>query len=151
MLTLLPYLRWLHILGAIAALGANFTYPIWLRLARKEPDSTAFAVRGIEAVERVANAGYGLLLITGIAMILIGNIPWTTPWLLSGIVLFVVVGFTAGVFYVPAQKKQIAFADKPTSPEYLAAEERANRVGVLVILLVILIEFLMTVKPRLWG
>jgi uncharacterized membrane protein len=150
MLALLPYLRWLHILGAIAALGANFTYPIWLRLARKEPGATRFTVHGIEAVERVANAGYGLLLLTGIVMILVGNIPWTTPWLLSGIILFVVVGFIAGVFYLPAQKKQIALADKPTSPEYLAAEDRASRIGTLVILLVVLIEFLMTVKPALW-
>lgn len=149
MLALLPYLRWLHILGAIAALGANFTYPIWLRLARKEPSATAFTMRGIEAVERVANAGYVLLLLTGIAMILVGNIPWTTPWLLSGIVLFVVLGFIAGVFYVPAQKKQIAFAEKPSSPEYKAAEERANLIGTLVIVLVVLIEFLMTVKPTL--
>ena len=42
MLALLPYLKWLHILSAIAALGANFTYPIWTRLAAKDPASTRF-------------------------------------------------------------------------------------------------------------
>lgn len=151
MLALLPYLKWLHILGAIAALGANFTYPIWGRLARREPESTRFTLHGIEAVERVANMGYGLLLITGIAMLFVGGIPWTTPWVLSGLILFVIVGAIAGALYIPAQQKQMVLADKPTSPEYEAAEERASRIGVLVILLVVLIEFLMTVKPALWG
>jgi len=150
MLALLPYLKWLHILSAIAALGANFTYPIWTRLAAKEPASTRFTLRGIEAVEKLANAGYALLLITGIAILLVGNIPWTTPWVLSGLILFVIVGAIAGTLYIPAQRKQNALADKPTSPEYKAAEERTNRIGVLVILLVVLIEFLMTVKPHLW-
>jgi uncharacterized membrane protein len=151
MLALLPYLKLIHILSAVAALGANFTYPIWTRLAAKQTGSTRFMLSGIEAVEKLANAGYALLLISGIAMIFVGNIPWTTPWLLSGLILFVVVGAIAGIFYIPAQRKQIALADKSTSPEYKAAEDRASRIGVLVILLVVLIEFLMTVKPALWG
>jgi len=151
MLALLPYLKWIHILSAIAALGANFTYPIWQRLAAREPASTRFTLHGIEAVEKLANTGYALLLITGIAMLLIGGIPWTTPWVLSGLVLFVIVGAIAGILYVPAQRKQIALADQPTSPEYKAAEERTSRIGILVILLVVLIEFLMTIKPALWG
>lgn len=147
----MPYLKWLHILGAIAALGANFTYPIWLRLARREPGATQFTLHGIEAVERVANTGYALLFLTGVTMLLVGGIPWTTPWILSGLVLFFAVGFIAGVFYLPAQKAQNKLADNPTSPEYLAAEERTSRIGILVIILVVLIEFLMTVKPALWG
>ena len=151
MLALLPYLLWLHILGAITALGANFTYPIWARLARREPESTRFTLQGIEAVEKVANAGYGVLFLTGIAMLLVSGIPWTTPWVLSGLILFFIVGAIAGLLYIPAQKKQAALSDKPTSPEYIAADERASRIGVLVILLVVLIEFLMTVKPALWG
>jgi uncharacterized membrane protein len=151
MASLYPYFKWLHILGAIAALGANFTYPIWLRLARKEPSSTRFTLHGIEAVEKIANAGYAILLLTGVAMVLLANIPWTTPWLLSALVLLAIVIFVVAAFYVPAQKKQQALVDKPTSAEYLAAEDRAARFGVLVILLVVAIEFLMTVKPALWG
>jgi uncharacterized membrane protein len=151
MITLYSILKWLHVLGAIAGLGANFTYPIWLRLARSEPGATRFTVRGIESVEKIANAGYATVLITGVSMVLLAGISWTTPWLLSALVLFALIGIVIGVYYVPAQKKQHTLADRPTSPEYLAAEERASRVGVLVILLVVAIEFLMTVKPALWG
>jgi uncharacterized membrane protein len=151
MLALFPYLKWLHILAAIAALGANFTYPIWTRLAAKDPASTRFTLHGIEAVEKFANTGYALLLITGIAMLLVGGIPFSTPWVLSALILFAIVGAIAGMFYVPAQRKQIALADNTTSAEFLAAQERTNRIGILVILLVVLIEFLMTVKPALWG
>ena len=151
MLALLPYLKLLHILGAVTALGANFTYPIWLRLGRKETSATRFALHGIEAVEKVANSGYVVLLLTGVAMLYVGGIAWTTPWVLTGLILFFVVGGIAGVLYIPAQRKQNALSDNPTSSEYLAAEDRASRTGVVVIILVVIIEFLMTVKPALWG
>lgn len=150
MASLYPYLKWLHVLGAIAALGANFTYPIWTRLARKDPNATRFSLRGIEAVEKVANAGYAILLLTGVAMVLLANIPWTTPWVLSALILLGVVIFVVAAFYVPAQKKQHSLVINPTSSEYLAAEDRTSRFGVLVIVLVVAIEFLMTVKPVLW-
>ena len=151
MLALLPYLKFIHILSAIVALGANFTYPVWQRLANKDPKSTRFSLHGIEAVEKLANPGYAMLLLSGIAMLFVGNIPWTTPWVLSGLILFVIVGAIAGILYIPAQRKQIALADKPESAEYKAVEERTSRIGVIVLVLVVVIEFLMTVKPALWG
>lgn len=150
MIVLFPYLKWLHILGAIIGLGASFTYPLWLKLARRQPANTRFIVNGIESVEKVANLGYVTVLITGIAMMLVAGIPFTTSWLLTALILFVSIGIVVGVLYVPAQKNQAALADNPQSPEYLAAEERVTRILVAVILLVIVIEFLMTVKPRLW-
>ena len=33
------------------------------------------------------------------------GIPWTVPWVLSGLILFFVVGGIAGALYIPAQKK----------------------------------------------
>lgn len=83
-------------------------------------------------------------------MVLLANIPWTTPWVLSALILLGVVIFVVAAFYVPAQKKQHSLVINPTSSEYLAAEDRTSRFGVLVIVLVVAIEFLMTVKPVLW-
>lgn len=150
MLGLLPYLKWLHILGAITRLGASLTFPIWLRLARREPSAVRFTVRGIEVIEKVANAGYATVLLSGVGMVLATNLPWTTPWLLSALVLFGVIGLVIGVFYLPTQKKLIGYAEQPASPEYLAAQKRAIAVMIVVIILVVSIEFLMTVKPALW-
>jgi hypothetical protein len=44
----------------------------------------------------------------------------------------------------------IGYAEQPASPEYLAAQKRAIAVMIVVIILVVSIEFLMTVKPALW-
>lgn len=151
MLALLPYLKWLHILSAIVAVGANVTYLVWMRAAEKDKSATAFALKGIARLEKLANPAYGLLFLSGIAMLFVGSIPWTTPWVLSGIILFVVIAALGGAGYSPALRKQTQLADKPDSAEYRAAEERANRIGIAIILLASVVEFLMTVKPALWG
>lgn len=150
MLWLLPYLKWLHILGAIAGLGANLTFPVWLKLAKREPNAVRFTVYGIEVVEKVANAGYATVLLTGIGMVLITNIPWTTPWLLSALFLFGAIGIVIGSLYLPAQKKLNVYAEQPESPQYFAAQKRTVSIMITVIVLVVSIEFLMTVKPALW-
>jgi uncharacterized membrane protein len=144
-------LKWLHILSAITAVGANATYFIWLRASTQDKASTRFALNGIERLEKLANPAYGSLLLTGIAMLFAGEIRWTTPWVISGIVLFIILGALGGMAYTPALKKQMALADKPDSAEYQAAQARGYRVGYLILLLAVIIEYLMTVKPTLWG
>lgn len=150
MLWLLPYFKWLHILGAITGLGASLTFPLWLQLAKREPGAVRFTVHGIEFVEKLANVGYAIVLLTGIGMVLITNIPWTTPWLLSALILFGAIGVVIGLLYLPAQKKLNAYAGQPDSLEYFVAQKRAVSIMITVIVLVVSIEFLMTVKPALW-
>jgi uncharacterized membrane protein len=41
-------LKWLHILSAVLAVGANATYFIWLRASTQDKASTRFALNGIE-------------------------------------------------------------------------------------------------------
>jgi hypothetical protein len=102
-------------------------------------------------LENWAGVGYGTLFVSGVAMVLLAGYAWTTPWILSALILFAVIGFIAGRLYGPALRSQVALADKPESADYKAAEDRAGKVGALLILLVVLIELLMTVKPALWG
>lgn len=152
----MPYLilKWLHVLFAIVALGANLTYPLWLRLANKEKDATRFALQGIRFLDkRIANPAYALLLLTGFGMLLVSGLPWTTPWVLLSLIVYAVMFLFAILAYSPALKAQSALAEAPgpSSADYRAAEERANRWGVLIVLLVVFIVYLMTVKPALWG
>lgn len=146
-------LKWLHVLSAITALGANFTYPIWLRVAGREAQAKRFALRGISRVEILANIAYGVLLITGFSMLFVGKLPITTPWVLTAIVLYIIMGGIAARGYTPALRKQIQLAETPgpESAEYQTVEERSNRIGIVIVLLAVIIEFLMTVKPALWG
>src|SRR5262245_64759198 len=81
---LFSLIKWIHVLSAITAVGANITYGIWIARASREPKVLPFVLRNIKLIDdRLANPAYGLLLLTGLAMAFLGPIPLTTPWLLT--------------------------------------------------------------------
>ena len=146
--------KWIHVLAAITAVGANITYGIWIGRASKEPNFLPFVLRNIKFIDdRVANPGYGLLLLTGLTMAFLAPIPLTTPWLLTGLTLYVIAGLLGVFAYSPIVKRQIQLLDNEGigSPNYQAVANRARLLGMLVGLDVIIIVFLMVVKPALWG
>ena len=148
------FLKWFHVLMAITAFGANITYGLWLARADREPQHLAFALRGVKALDdRVANPAYGILLITGMAMVYLGRIPWTTPWLLASLILYVILVVIAAAGYTPTLRRQIASLDAggPNSPEYQTLTARATRLGILLAVIVVIIVFMMVAKPTLWG
>ncbi len=144
-------LKWLHVLSAIFAVGANATYVVWLRLADQEKGAKPFALKGIMRLENVALPFYLFLLLSGLVMIFVSGIPWTTPWVLSSLILYFAMAFLGGKVFGSALRKQIELADKPQSAAYLAAEKYGIRVGLLILLIAVVIEYLMTTKPPLWG
>ena len=147
-------IKWIHVLAAITAVGANITYGIWIGRASKEPNFLPFVLRNIKFIDdRVANPCYGLLLLTGLAMAFLAPIPLKTPWLLSGLTLYVIAGLLGAFGYTPIVKRQIQLLDSEgfKSPNYQAVADRARLLGILVGVDVIIIVFLMVVKPALWG
>ena len=69
-------LKWLHVLAAIVALGANLTYGIWIAHASRHPEALSFTLRSIKLIDdRVANPAYGLLLVTGLLMVFVVRLP----------------------------------------------------------------------------
>jgi uncharacterized membrane protein len=151
---LFSLIKWIHVLAAIAAAGANITYGIWIARASREPKVLPFVLRNIKLIDdRVANPCYGLLLITGLIMAFIVPIPLTTPWLLTGLVLYVLAALLGIIGYSPVVKRQIRLLESEgfESPNYRAAAKRGTLFGILVGIDVILIVFLMVVKPALWG
>jgi uncharacterized membrane protein len=147
-------LKLIHVLAAITALGINITYGVWLARAARAPEHLSFVRRGVKILDdRMANPAYGLLLITGFAMAGMGGIPFTTPWLLTAIVLYVIV-VILGVFgFMPTLKRQIALAEagQASSSEFGILAGRARLVGIVLAVLVVAITFLMVVKPGLWA
>lgn len=146
-------LKWLHVLMAITAVGTNLTYGVWLTRVAKEPQYLAFALRGVKALDdRIANPAYGLLLLTGMAMVGVGKIPWTTPWLLTGLILFVLLVVIAAAGYTPTLRRQIASLDAggPASPEYQRLAARGTRLGIVLAFIAVIIVYLMVTKPALW-
>jgi uncharacterized membrane protein len=147
-------LKWLHILAAITAVGANFTYGIWIARASKEPQVLPFVLRNISVIDRrVANPCYVLLLLTGVGMALAVRIPLTTPWLLTALILYVLSALLGILAYAPVTRKRREILEKEgfDSPAYRAIAQQGTRLGIAVTLDVVIIVFLMVVKPVLWG
>lgn len=95
-------LKWIHVLMAIIAVGANLTYGVWLSRASRDPQHLPFTLRGIKLLDdRIANPAYGILLLTGFAMAGLGKISFGTPWLLIGLILYVVLVAFAAAGYTP--------------------------------------------------
>ena len=147
-------LKWLHVLMAITALGANITYGVWQSRAAREPEHLAFALRGVKVLDdRIANPAYGMLLLTGLAMMAIGRIPLNTPWLLTALILYVILVAVAALGYTPTLRRQIKALDAggPNSPEYQRLEARGTGLGIALGVIVVIIVFMMVTKPALWG
>ena len=146
--------KWIHVLLAVTALGTNITYGLWFTRAAREPEHLAVTLRGIKLLDdRLANPAYGLLLITGGVMVGLGKIPWTTPWLLTSLILYVIAVALAAASYTPTLRRQIAAlaAGGANSAEYQQLAARGTRIGILISILIVVIVFMMVTKPTLWG
>jgi uncharacterized membrane protein len=145
-------LKFVHVLLAIIAIGFNASYPIWLVRAKHDPEHALYVLRGIKILDdRFANPAYALLLVLGLAMTFIAGIPLSTFWIAAAIVLYVLL-IIGGLFvYTPTLKGQIAALEAagPTSPEYNRLSQRGTVVGILLAVDVVIIVFLMVVKPTL--
>lgn len=144
------WLKLLHVLAAIVAVGANVTYFVWLRLIRTASTDDVFVLNGIQALDRrLANPAYIILPVTGIIMVLIGDLGFSTFWIATSIGLYVAMGAFAGVFFSPALRRQVQMAqsDGHSSAEYAAAAKRTNVTGAITMVLIAAIIYLMVMKP----
>jgi uncharacterized membrane protein len=144
-------LKFAHVVLAIFAVGSNLTYGIWLALAAGDPERTAFALRGIRTIDRAANAGYGLLLVTGLALAWIGAIPFEAFWIAASLALYVGALIFGIAVYAPVVRRQAALLEThgPASPEYRAVAAQGTVLGIALTIDVLAIVFLMVVKPTL--
>lgn len=151
---LIQITKWIHVLSAIVALGANITYGIWLNRAARKTEVLPFTLRTIKLIDdRLANPAYGLLLVTGLLMARLTRFPLTTPWLLTSLILYAGLVLIGLMGYTPTLKRQIELveAEGPDSPGYRQASGRATRLGAVLGVLAVAIAFLMVVKPALWA
>jgi uncharacterized membrane protein len=147
------YLFWklVHVLSAIVAVGANVTYFVWLAAMRgRTQPAQSFALETISKLDRrVANPAYTVLPVTGVIMVLISPVGFTTFWIAVAIGLYILVGVFAGALFVPALRRLTAIVDTegPEASGYAEAAQRTRMRGLLTMLPVAGIVFLMVVKP----
>ena len=146
------FVKFLHVLLAIVAVGFNATYGIWLARAAKEPEHEAFTLWGVKLLDdRFANPAYGLLLVTGLLMVWIGDLDLTQFWLLAALALYAVAVGLGLFVYTPTLRNQIAALQTAgaASTEFQALSRRGTTVGLVLAVDVTVIVFLMVTKPTL--
>lgn len=142
-------LKLVHVLAAIVAVGANVTYGFWLRLAGRDRERLLFAIEGVRWLDRrIANPMYGVVLVTGVLMVLAGAYSFETGWIAAAIVLYVLVAILGIAVFAPAIRRQLAEAERdPTSSAYAEAAARTTRLGLATTAIVFVIVVLMIAKP----
>jgi uncharacterized membrane protein len=145
------FVKFIHVLLAIVAVGFNASYGIWLARAANAPQATqSHVLRTIKFLDdRFANPAYGLLLITGLFMVFSAGIPFGRPWIALSIGLWFVLVFVGLGVYTPTLRDQIRVLESggPGSEEYQRLATRGRTVGIVVGILVVVIVFVMVTKP----
>lgn len=157
---LFPYLLFLHVLAAIVAFGPTFAFRFIGAMGGAEPQHGNFALRVSETLSHRLVYPIGITLpITGAALILVRGINpldrafW---WLALAIVLYVI---TYGYSYFVQSKlvaQVIAMTSAPPPPgasgpppAMLALVARIQRGGMFLGIMLVVIVFLMVVKPTI--
>jgi uncharacterized membrane protein len=151
-LTMYTFVKFLHVLFAIVAVGFNASYGVWLARAAREPEHQGHVLRGIKVLDdRFANPAYGLLLVTGLVMVWVGDLSLTQFWLATALGLYVLAVLLGLLVYTPTLRNQIRVLDSEgaASPTFQVLSKRGTIVGLVLAVDVVIIVFLMVTKPTL--
>jgi uncharacterized membrane protein len=159
---LFPWLLLLHVLGAVVAFGPTFSFPLIGAMAGSEPQHANFATRITYAVsDRLVIPVALTMPITGAGIILVNGINLAAPqyrWLGAAIIVYVVIVTYSVLVQRRTVGRLIALTSAPPPagasgppPEVPALVRRIQRGGMFTAAGIVLILFLMVVKPGLGG
>jgi uncharacterized membrane protein len=151
--SLFVLVKFLHVLLAVIAVGFNASYGVWLaRVAREPVPTQSFVLRGIKRLDDwFANPAYVLLAVTGVTMVFVGELRFTTFWIAGGIVLWAIAVALGFFVYTPMLRNQIHALETagPDDDDYKRYASNARFMGILLAVIVVVIIFLMVTKPTL--
>ena len=152
-----PLFLFLHVMGAILAFGPTFAYSIMGSMAGKEPQHANFSSRQVAAIGN--KLVYPLAIfqgITGSSYDRPEHQPQSQPWLVAGIILYLI----ALVYALTVQRNALHHLIEmtltppppgtppgPPPPEVMATVKKIQRGGMFLGILIVVIVFLMVVKP----
>lgn len=152
----------LHIYAAIIAFGPTFVFPVVGPWVAKNPQFALPTYHIFELIENRLILPFALTMpVSGIGLLGSTSIDlFHTPWLLSGISLYLVALLIAFFNQVPATAKAIgilqgmgasAAPDGPPPPALMTMVNRARIGGMILSLLLVTIVILMVTKPGTTG
>jgi Predicted integral membrane protein (DUF2269) len=159
---LFPWLLLLHVVGAVVAFGPTFSFSLIGAMAGREPQHANFATRITHAItDRLVIPVAVTMAITGVAMILVAGINLAAAqyrWLGVAIVLYVVVLSYGVLVQRRTVERLIELTSAPPPagasgppPEVPAVVRRVQLGGMFMGAGIVLILFLMVVKPGFGG
>ena len=147
----------LHVAGAIFAFGPALVFPIVGSLAARDPKFGHFAAEVNHAIEqRLVLPVAASMLVSGVGLIIAGGFNLTrAPWLGAGIILYIIAMGIATGMLLPAGRKLVEAtaggvppaAPGGPSPQVAALIKRTQVGGMILVALLVVIIFLMVVKP----
>jgi hypothetical protein len=155
---LVPWLLFLHVLAAIVAIGPNFAYSTIRGMGRKEPQHANFGTRITHLISARLVYPVGLVIpATGVSIIALLGIDLTSRafwWLDVAIVIYVAVYVYSFFVQRPIVERIIELTSSPPSPggpppELPPLAARAQRGGTAMLIALVIVAFLMVVKPQL--
>jgi uncharacterized membrane protein len=145
-------------MGAILAFGPTFAFSIMGSMSGKEPQHANFSARQTEAIS--TRLIYPLAIFQGITGILLiwslGISPQSQPWLVAGIILYLITITYALTVQRNALHHLIELSSTPPPPgtppgppppELVATVKQIQRGGMFLGTMIVVIVFLMVVKP----
>jgi uncharacterized membrane protein len=155
--SLLSLLLFLHILGAIIAFGPGFAFAFLGAAAGREPQHANFVLRTTDFIVRRMIVPLAILQgVTGLGLVLLeGTELLSKIWLLLAIVLYGIALYVAIGLNLPNLRRLIELSTPPAAgppaggppPELVARVARSRQYGMATSGLVVVIVFLMVVKP----
>ncbi len=150
-MTLYEFLLFVHIMGAIAWLGASITMQLVGFVARRSNDPTrlvAYAEMQAWLGPRYFAPISMIVLLAGIGMVIISGYDWEDLWIAIGIALWAVTVAT-GMFYLAPESERIAAAmlEGPPDDAMQRRIDRIERISRVDLALLVLIVADMTIKP----
>ena len=153
----LPFLLFLHVMGAILAFGPTFAYSIMGAMAGREPQHANFSARQVAAIGN--KLVYPLAIfqgVTGVLLIIASGRDLASAserWLGLAIVLYAITLIYALTVQRNALHHLIEMTStppapgSPPNPEIPATVKKIQRGGMAMGLSIVIIVFLMVVKP----
>lgn len=155
---LVPYLLFLHVLGAIIAFGPTFSLSIIGAMGGQEPQHSNFATRVSARIsDRIVEPLAVVQGVTGVLLIISAGIDlFASRWLLLGITLYVIALTFALTIQRTTVGKIVAMTSAPPPPGasgpppgLMVLVKKVQRGGMFLGLMIVVIVFLMVVKPSL--
>ena len=151
----LPLLLFLHVMGAIIAFGPTFAYSIMGAMAGREPQHANFSARQVAAIGN--KLVYPLAIFQGVTGVLLiiasGRDLVTERWLGLAIILYAITLIYALTVQRNALHHLIEMTStpptpgSPPNPEIPATVKKIQRGGMFLGAMIVVIVFLMVVKP----